>query len=210
MRKSETTCFPAERIKRKVYEDLRFQTTVRFLEAEGKQDTFLVVFSPFLNREDWKCGGRICTNACWESSNVLSLVGWPDLLKMSFTTSSISGDDEEMSFYEQTIHSLEKEIYRCSDGVFIPSLAFSTSASCRSHTCSLHRHHNMIEAFKQSEQFSHCSFSAFLPLLQTTTFKINCISPLSKVSMNTGNCAQNHQTQNRTVSEITSCSWARD
>lgn len=135
-------------------------------------------------------------------------MGWTDLLKMSFT--SISGDDEEMSFCEQTIHSSEKEIFGCSDGVFIPSLTFSTSASCRSHTCSLQRHHNTTEAFKPSEQFSHCSSSVFLPLLHTNTFKMNCISSLPKVSMNTGNCAQKHQTQNRTVYEITSYSWARD
>lgn len=30
------------------------------------------------------------------------------ILKMSFTKASISGDAEEMSFYEQTIQSLEK------------------------------------------------------------------------------------------------------
>lgn len=54
-----------------------------------------------------------------------------------------------------------------------------------------------------SEQFSHCSFNAFLPLLQMTTFKINFISSLSKVSMNTGNCAQKHLIQKVTVYEIT-------
>lgn len=110
---------------------------------------------------------------------------------------------------KQFIPSLEKEIFRCSYGVFIPSLAFYISKLQVTHM-QLQRHHDTTETFMWSEQFGHCSSSAFLPLLQTTTFKINCISSLSKVSMNTSNCAQNHQTQNGTVYEITSCSWARD
>lgn len=48
---------------------------------------------------------------CKLKKHQLSLVGWTDVLKMSLTNASISGNAEEMSFYEQTIHSLSRKGY---------------------------------------------------------------------------------------------------
>lgn len=107
------------------------------------------------------------------------------VLKMSFPKASISGDGEEMSFYEQKIQPLEKTDAQMLWWSIYIFTCFLNINKCYilwlAHMQLVGVTRTQQKAFQQSSWLSHCSFNPSLPLLQMTTFKIKCVLFLSEV-----------------------------